>query len=397
MPTRPPALVRLAPALTLIAALAARPTVGRAAGDGAPAVDLRHITLTDAGATAPVVGGGRAELTLDPGLQRAAARLLSQANPAAGAVVAIDARTGRVLAWAEHGAAHPGEVLLERQAPSASVFKVVTTAALLEHSPVSTSEKICYEGGLHTVELRHLRAPRGGEGVRCTHFGVALGHSINAVYAQLATRYLMRDDLVNTAARVGFNQSVPFDVPIRLGRIEIPYNDLAFARTATGFIDSTLSPLGATWLAYVVASGGAAVRPHIVRRAGDWEAPPEREVVGRVFQPRTARILRRMMEVTVNSGTSHEAFTDESQRSYLPGIQVAGKTGTLRPSPSSPTTSWFIGFAPSKSPRIVVGVLLENRRVWRRKANQVARDVLRVWFARDARYPRVTDPLAPAQ
>ena len=74
-------------------------------------------------------------------------------------------------------------------------------------------------------------------------------------------------------------------------------------------------------------------------------------------------------------------------------MQVAGKTGTLRPTPHSPTTSWFVGFAPSRRPRIVVGVLLQNGKVWRQKANEVARDVLRVWFARDAHYRRVTDPL----
>lgn len=381
------------PALVVGAVLATTPALGRAAGSEPPRVDLRHISVGDGVATAPMAGGGTAELTLEPGLQRAAERLLANAAPAAGAVIAIEARTGRVLAWAEHGAAHPGDVLLERLAPSASVFKIVTTAALLEHSPVSPTDRVCYQGGLHAVERRHLRAPRGGPDVMCTHFGLALGHSINAIYAQLVTRYLMRDDLVTTAERVGFNRDVPFDAPVRLGTIAVPYNDLEFARTATGFVDSTLSPLGATWLAYAVASGGRAVHPHIVRRAGDWRVPERREIVGRVFQPRTARILRRMMEVTVNSGTSLHAFTDDSNKSYLPGVQVAGKTGTLRPSRHDPTTSWFVGFAPSARPRIVVGVMLQNGPVWRRKANEVARDVLRVWFSRDAHYSRVTDPL----
>lgn len=377
--------------LVVLALLASTPAL--AADDEPPQVDLRHISVTDSGATAPMAGGGRAELTLEPGLQRAAERLLARAAPEAGAIIAIEARTGRVLAWAEHGAAHPGDILLERLAPSASVFKIVTTTALLEHTRVSPSDKVCYQGGLHAIERRHLRAPRGGPDIRCTHFGLALGHSINAIYAQLSTRYLMRDDLVTTADRFGFNRDVPFDAPVPVGTLKVPYNDLAFARASAGFIDSTLSPLGATWLAYTVASDGRAVRPHIVERAGSWQAPAHREIVGRVFQPRTARILRHMMEVTVNSGTSLHAFTDDSHKSYLPGVQVAGKTGTLQPTHHDPTTSWFIGFAPSRRPRIVVGVLLQNGHVWRRKANEVARDVLRVWFARDAHYSRVSDPL----
>jgi cell division protein FtsI/penicillin-binding protein 2 len=88
-----------------------------------------------------------------------------------------------------------------------------------------------------------------------------------------------------------------------------------------------------------------------------------------------------MMEVTVHSGTSLDAFTNDSGQSYLGAIRVAGKTGTLKPSKSSPTTSWFIGYAPSRAPQIVVSVMLNNADLWYRRANEVARDVLRVYFS----------------
>jgi cell division protein FtsI/penicillin-binding protein 2 len=100
-----------------------------------------------------------------------------------------------------------------------------------------------------------------------------------------------------------------------------------------------------------------------------------------VIEPETARTLARMMEVTVHSGTSLDAFTDETGRSYLPGVRIAGKTGTLKPSGHSETTSWFIGFAPSRKPEIVVSVLLSNGPVWHQKAKNVARDVLRAYFS----------------
>ncbi len=368
------------------------PTPGRGAEDAAPAVDLRHIRMTDKGATAPTRGGGRAELTLDPELQRAAERLLARAAPTRGAVVAIEARTGRILVWAEFGARHPGDVLLKLEAPSASVFKIVTSVALIERGHASTAQRVCYRGGMHRIERSNLDRPQRGPGVRCTSFYRALGHSINAIFAQLATRYLGRDDLIVTGQRFGFNHPLPFDAPVELGTLHVPYNDLAFARTSAGFIHTRLSTLGAAYLAYSVAAGGRIVRTHIVERAGDYHAPHRHEVVRRAFQIRTARLLRKMMEVTVQSGTSMQAFRDDSHRSYLPGMRVAGKTGTLQPTRHSPTTSWFTGFAPSRSPRIVVGVLLENGHVWREKANEVARDVLRVYFAHHGHYPRVTDP-----
>ena len=103
--------------------------------------------------------------------------------------------------------------------------------------------------------------------------------------------------------------------------------------------------------------------------------------------------LRRMMEFTVHSGTSLEAFSDPGGRSYLGGTRVAGKTGTLRPNVNGPTTSWFIGFAPSRAPELVVSVMLDNSPVWRRKANHVARDVFRAYFSEA---PGVTHPFASA-
>jgi cell division protein FtsI/penicillin-binding protein 2 len=84
--------------------------------------------------------------------------------------------------------------------------------------------------------------------------------------------------------------------------------------------------------------------------------------------------------VTVHSGTSLGAFTDERGMSYLGAIRVAGKTGTLQPDRAGPITSWFAGFAPSAHPEIVVSVLLQNGPVWRTKANALARDLLRVYF-----------------
>jgi cell division protein FtsI/penicillin-binding protein 2 len=98
-----------------------------------------------------------------------------------------------------------------------------------------------------------------------------------------------------------------------------------------------------------------------------------------------------MMEVTVSSGTSLQAFTDDEGQSFLGGLSVAGKTGTLRPDEDEPTASWFIGFAPSRSPRLVVSVLLQNGRVWRRKGNEVARDVFRAYYAA-RRHPGVAAP-----
>lgn len=353
--------------------------------------------LSARGQSAPLPGpelAARAELTtVDRSLTHAATRLLEHAHPLEGAAVAVDVRTGQVLVWAELRRSGPkGSLITTARAPAASVFKLVTTAALFEEGGVRPSDRVCISGGVKSIERRHLDAPRGGEQT-CAPFSQALGHSRNAVYAQLATQRLSRQNLIDIAERLGFNAAIPFDWPVPVGKLQVPYGDLDFARTAAGFEGSTLSPLGGAYLASIIAHGGVARRFHLLRQTVDEELE-EPDTDTRVLSASTARRITRMMEVTVHSGTSRHAFSDESGRSLLPGIRVAGKTGTLRPGSGGETTSWFIGFAPSQKPQIVVSVMLENGAVWRQRAAEVARDLLRVYFHRKGA-PHVVDPLAP--
>ncbi|HEX7669543.1 MAG TPA: hypothetical protein VF395_08170, partial [Polyangiaceae bacterium] len=124
------------------------PAIGHGAADSPPQVILDSLHVASDGVTARVVGGGSgtARLTLDPALQHAAERLLAQAHSGTSAVTAIDVRTGRVLAWAgAHGAtAAPGAVS-EMLAPAASLFKIVTTTALLEKH-VNPDRRVCISG-----------------------------------------------------------------------------------------------------------------------------------------------------------------------------------------------------------------------------------------------------------
>ena len=379
-------------ALTLAALVALLPKIGHADGSASPVVDLTKIHFEADSARAPLASGGEAELTLDPELQRAARRLLARARPLEGAVTLVQAATGRILVWAEatRPGAAPGSVLLRSQAPAASVFKMVTTAALLERGKVRLDTEVCTVGGSHSIERRHLETPRRARSI-CAPFKLALGHSRNAAYAQLAHKYLSRDDLADTARRFGFNQKLPFEAPIQLGTLELPTGDLPLARASAGFQGSTLSPLGAAQLAYVVAAGGRSIRLQIVKHSEGYDAPERREMAGRVTDGWTAHRMERMMEVTTRAGTSAEVFNPPGGGSYFPGMRVAGKTGTLGPGSREGTTSWFIGFAPSRKPEVVVSVLLVNGGVWREKANEVARDLLRVYFVAQGRNG-VTDP-----
>lgn len=313
-------------------------------------------------------------LGIESDLQAEVERLLERAKPIAGAATLVDVATGQVLAAAETGTSPGGSLLFEPIAPAASLFKIVTTVALYEHTSVTPVTRVCTEGGERDILRAHLTPPHGETAV-CGKFAHALGTSRNAAYAQLATQKLLRADLESTAAALGFGQALSLDAKGTVGRVEIPYNDLAFARTAAGFENSKLSVFGAAQLALTIARGGVR-RPMHFRK--DAEVPPEEEV--RVMSPRTARRLRDAMEVTIHSGTARHSFVDERGKSTVGAVQVAGKTGTLKPSKDSPTSSWFIGFAPSENPRVVVSVLLQNPDRWVRRGHEVGRDLLQVYL-----------------
>jgi cell division protein FtsI/penicillin-binding protein 2 len=89
-----------------------------------------------------------------------------------------------------------------------------------------------------------------------------------------------------------------------------------------------------------------------------------------------------MMTKTVTKGTAKKAFYDPKGRSFLPGISVAGKTGTLSRHNPHRTYNWWVGYAPVDDPKIAVAALVVNEPQGRIKASYVAREALRNYLVR---------------
>jgi peptidoglycan glycosyltransferase len=358
-------------------------------------VDLTRIEVHDREAIAPAANGRVAHLTLDPELQRAAHRIVHGYKLPEAAVVLIETATGRVLVWeSKVDKGPPRDVCVEASAPAASVFKIVTGSALVEDAGLGPDTKQCYSGGenrIHSADL--VDDPKRDKW--CATLAEAMGRSINTVFARLALKKLDATKIAAMAGAYGFGDAVPFDVPTAPSTIRIPKDELGFARTAAGFWNTTLSPLEAITMVSTVANGGETVRPVIVASVTDganvlYEAP-ERQVVRHAIKQETAAALTTMLEATVASGTSYRAFHDSSGKPFLPNLVVAGKTGTLTRAETQQYYTWFAGFAPSRAPEVAVAVLVVNHPTWRVKANVVARDVLRAYFAKKGA-PGVTKP-----
>ena len=258
------------------------------------------------------------------------------------------------------------------------------TAAALVDAGVGRNRRVCYAGGARRLVQANLEDR--DQDRQCATFGEAMGRSINAVFAKLADRHLDQATLARYAEAFGFGHALPFDVPTRASPMEIPGERLERARTAAGFWHVHMSPLHAALIAATIAGDGRMPRAALVDRVEDASgqvlARHEPEVFRAVIPRRTARTLTTMMENTVRRGTARRAFYDQAGRAFLPGVSVAGKTGSLSSERPYRGYSWFIGFAPAEAPTIAVATLVVNTPEWRIKASYLAREALRHYLRR---------------
>ncbi len=349
-------------------------------------VTLDRVHRKGRGYVADLDGGARAELTLEPRLQAAAEQLLARHHAPYGAAVVVSVEDGRVLALAGRSFAEPARspasLALTPWAPAASVFKLVTAAALVDRG-VSPEARVCYHDGVHSVEADNLvDRPRFDDQCGTLAFGIA--RSQNAILARLAHDHLDRAALDRAAHALGFGEALPFDVAVAPSSVSVPAGGLPFARVAAGFWQTTLSPLHGAWLAATIARGGTTPPLHVVERVlrGAEVLRPMPPAPRRVLDEKTARAVGAMMTGTTRYGTARLGFNDRGGRPYLP-VTVAGKTGSLNRPPSEGgflAYSWFVGYAPAERPEVAVAVLVGNGSARDAKAAYLARDLLGAYF-----------------
>jgi peptidoglycan glycosyltransferase len=367
-------------AVGLLAATLLTISAASAFGEGV----LRPETIRLAGDhyVAELADGGHARLTLDPRLQASVEDVLRAFQIPYGAAVVVSVPDGRVLAMVGRSAADPrlgpSELALRPWAPAASVFKVVSASALVE-SGVSGGTRTCYHGGVSAVLPDNL-VDLPALDRRCDTLAFGLGKSQNAIIAKLASRHLTTGGLERVGRSFGFDAPIPFDLPVEPSHLDVPSDDLEFARTAAGFWHSTLSPLHGALLAAAIANRGEMPAPTLVERAVSRDGLPIALPVAaprRVVAPAAAAEVGRMMELTTRIGTAKATFRTKRGRRLLP-VEVAGKTGTLAANTDRGYVgySWFVGYAPADHPAIAFAVVLGNNASWRIKATYVGRHIV---------------------
>jgi penicillin-binding protein A len=295
--------------------------------------------------------GHSVRATIRPGLQRAAAAALGNRL---GGVAVIRPRDGSILALAGLAVSAPQ--------PPGSTFKIITLAGALQAriATPSSSYPVRTFATLSGVKLRNA----GGEACGGTLVR-SFEESCNSVFAPLGAR-LGAKRLVSTAEAFGFNETprVPDAKASTIPAAHDLHDSLAVGASAIGQDRDLATPLAMAAVGATIGEHGRRARPRIVRS--------EPVVRHRAVSASAAANVRDMMLGVVRSGTGTAAA--------LPGVQVAGKTGTaeLRPNSRDPkdADAWFVAFAPARSPKVAVAVMLVGAGFGGTAAAPIARQVL---------------------
>lgn len=342
--------------------------------------------------------GGAVSTTLNALAQKAAFNALRGKK---GAVVAIEPATGRILASVQfpsfdpsllssHDPAQireyyqslendPAKPLLNRPIvalnPPGSTFKLVTAAAALASGRFTPDSVLpgpaSYQLPLSTKKLRNW------SGEACSPSGLvtlreALAISCNTAFAWLGNE-LGAAALRQQAELMGFDTA--FQIPLRAATSVFPEDPDAaqVAMSAIGQFDVRATALQMAMVGAAIGNSGRVMTPYLVQEVRG----PDLAIVQTTdpipfkdaMTPLNAAQLTDMMVNVVENGTGSNA--------QIPGVRVAGKTGTAQTGNDNPAVAWFIAFAPAQAPRVAVAVVVEDAGAPEVSGNQLAAPIAR--------------------
>ncbi len=348
--------------------------------------------------TEPPQPGSRLQLTLDADLQSYAQSLL---NGRQGAIVAIDPQRGDILCLTSSPAfdpnwftkpisrkdwarlvSHPGAPLHNRALSSAfapgSTFKIVTLIAGIRAGLLSPSTTFYCDGAFQL----------GSRRVRCLgHHGRldyerAIERSCNVFFANLAHR-VGRERIVATAKEFGFGELTGIDLPEEktgilpteewLQMTHRPWYPGNTVNLGIGQGEISATPLQMAHYISIIANRGRGYKPYTLLREQSAESP-----YAVATQPTISHEVRLsdLWWERIHRALTRVVATGTGRAAQIPGITVAGKTGSAEHLRGRRPHAWFIGFAPVEDPKIAVAVLVESGGQGGREAAPLAQKIM---------------------
>ena len=327
------------------------------------------------------VQGASVELTIDPVAQKAAWNALGKMK---GAVVALDPKTGNILAFVSKPgfdanllAVHSGvesnanyaKLLADKDGPllnraanelyaPGSIFKVIMSTAAVE-SGKYTKDSEFPNPPKFQLPGTNFFVQNSGEG-KCggkptVSIADAVRFSCNVPMAQLGIA-LGQDTIRKQAQLFGFGRKVTYPMTSTASIYPDNMDDAQVGLSSFGQYDDRTNPLQMAMVSAAVANQGVEMKPNLVENVLSSSlsviAQPQPEIFSQPMSKETAQAVKEMMIGAVQRGVSGNA--------RIKDVVVAGKTGTAQNGKGEPFTLWFTGFAPADNPRVAVCVVIAD-------------------------------------
>jgi len=339
--------------------------------------------------------------SLDMPLQRF---LIGKLNPSTSkyiGIVAMDPASGSIRSMV--GVDKTGSVenlCTERLVPAASVFKIVTAAAM-EACGLSPRSTLTHNGRKHTLYKSQLKDKTNRWTIRTT-LEKSFAQSINPVFGKIGIHYLGQDLLSKYADGFGFNREIPFEIPVQTSCVFIGNDPYQWAEVASGFNrDTRISIVHGAMMAAAIANDGTLMEPTVVTHLTDgsgqvlYKSRPT--VIRQVVSPEVSREMVDLMTATVRYGTSRKVFRKQHKDNILSKLTIGGKTGSINNRIHDARIDWFVGFAREQEGdgQLAVSVVVAHEKYIGTRAAEYARLAIRQYF-KGIETSRKQAPAAPS-
>jgi cell division protein FtsI/penicillin-binding protein 2 len=330
----------------------------------------------------------KVQYTFEPDLQQQAERLLKQYKPDYGAIVMMDATTGRILAMysSQKDDSSASSLALRATYPAASVFKIVTATAAIDKAGIHPSDTIRFNGGNYTLYKKNVLSDKITRWTRSISLKEAFARSINTAFGRLSLEHLTPEMIEEYAKRYMFNQKIPSDLPVEMGVATVPdEKGFELAEVSSGYNKmNRMSPVQGAMIAAAVINDGHMVVPYIVdslkNEKGETIYKADLVDSGPIMKLSSSEKVQELMEQTVTAGTSRKSFRELTRNRQFREIAMGGKTGHLTGDNPKGRVDWFVGYAGDGDRRISVAAITVNKEKWTVKSAYLGQQMIKKAF-----------------
>jgi penicillin-binding protein A len=332
----------------------------------------------------------RLNYTFDSQLTKYIKKLLKRYRSDYSSIIVLDNNTGQILSaigYERNGNKFNNNLAFSSTHPSASLFKMVTAANLIENSKLNPKSKIQFRGRGTTLYKYQLKNKKT-RWTRKQTLERAFAFSNNVIFGKASINHSDKDHLYKMAQNFGFNEKLMDEVNLAKSNFKYPENNYNLAELASGFNrETTISPVHAAMMSSIVANNGIMKYPRIITNVVDQSDGKEvlalDDTSKRVISPETSDKLFDMMTLTVNRGTARKSF-NKMRRKIKRSLDIGGKTGTITGGIPFGKRDWFTAFAKPKQTDlgngISISVMNVNINKWYVKSAYLAQDIIEYYY-----------------